>query len=78
MSWDKFQPEDEQPHVDTDTCGKCRKKFAKGHRVSIANIIAEVGFNPERVTEKGCQIYPEYEMVHIDCRDPFLKRGLVS
>jgi len=76
MSWSIYQPEDDNPHVDSDTCGKCRKKFERGHRVCVANIVAYVGPNPENLKESGCNIYPEYELVHIDCRDPFLKRGL--
>lgn len=76
MAWDQFQAEDAHPHVDTNTCGKCRRPLGPGHRVCIANIVAMVGPNPDNLRETGVHLYPEYELVHIDCHDPLLKKGL--
>lgn len=75
MSNDRYQPEDDRPHVDTDTCGKCRKKFEKGHRVVITHIVESTHNNLQNLGQKGLYLFREYELSHRDCNDPFLKKG---
>ena len=76
MAEDKYAPEDDRPHVDTDVCGLCRKKVTKGHRVSVAHIIDRKGLNPLNLGQPGIFLKEEYEFVHINCHDPYLKKGL--
>ena len=76
MSWDKFQPEDRHPHVDSGICAKCRKPFEKGARVIMLRIAIRRGANPTNLAEVGLHLFEEYEFMHADCRDPLLKRGL--
>ena len=78
MSWDIYQPEDDHPHVDSDTCSKCRKKFQRGQRVVPVHIVADTGLNPQNLKDRGVELFSEFEFAHFDCRDPYLKRGLVS
>jgi hypothetical protein len=79
MSWDIYQPEDDNPHVDSYICAKCRRQFQKGQRVVPVHIVAEAGaINPANLKEKGVELFAEFEFAHFDCRDPFLKRGLVG
>jgi len=73
-----FNPEDVRPHVDTGVCGKCRRKLEKGHRVTVAHIVDRVGNNARNLGEKGIYLFDEYELTHIDCRDPLLKKGLTN
>lgn len=73
-----YQPgEDDHPHVDADTCGKCRKPLGPGHRVTIAHIVERAGANPVNIKERGATLFEEYEIVHVNCHDPLLKRGLL-
>jgi len=76
VSDDIFQPEDRHPHVDSGTCGKCRKPFGKGHRIIKARIAEKRGANPANLSEIGVYLFDEFEFVHADCRDPLLKKGL--
>ncbi len=76
MSYDQYQPEDRQPHVDTGTCGKCRKQFDKGHRVVKARIAERRGSHPSNISSMGLYLFDEFEFVHANCRDPLLKKGL--
>ena len=69
-------PEDRVPHVDTHVCGKCRKEFKPGERVVNAYIFHSVGLNPLNLGNKGVLLQEEFEFVHVDCRDPLLKKGL--
>jgi len=78
MSWDIHQPEDDKPHVGADICGRCRKPLGPGHRVTTAHIVAATGPNPDNIKERGTHLFPEYELVHVDCRDPLLKRGFIQ
>lgn len=73
---DIYVPEDSHPHVDTSTCGKCRKPFARGHRIIQVLIFDRKGSNPRNLGSTGAFLFEEYEFVHVDCRDPFLKKGL--
>ena len=71
-----FTQDDLRPHTDTWVCGKCRKPIEKGHRCMQVRISHGKGVNPADINHEGLIIGDEWEMVHVDCRDPFLKRGL--
>ncbi len=73
-----FTHEDTRPHVNLNQCGKCRAMFKQGDRVMQAHIFEKQGINPQAITEIGVMLYKEYELVHIDCRDPLLKKGLMD
>ena len=62
-------------HVDSTLCGKCRRPLSKGDRVSIAHIVADIGIDAGTF-RKGTTMAGEFEVVHIDCRDPLLVKGL--
>ena len=64
-----------KPHVDSTICGKCRKEFNPGDRVTIAHIVEKTGVDLATFV-KGTTMGAEYEVAHIDCRDPRLVRGL--
>ena len=67
--------EDLHPRVESDICGKCRKKFKPGDRVVTVFIIQKVGRDPANVLKTGSFIDPmEFELVHIDCNNPNLKK----
>lgn len=70
--------DDLRPHVNSEYCGKCRKKFEAGDRVTTAFIFAKRGVNPLNLGNTGVFLTEEFELVHIDCRDPQLKRGLLD
>ena len=76
MANDKYAPEDDRPHVDTAVCGKCRFKIARGERVFVAHIFESSGVNPMDLGNRGVHLFEEFELVHVDCRDTFLKKGL--
>lgn len=76
MSWDKYQPEDDFPHVDSDTCGKCRKKLTKGHRIFMVNIVDQAGVDFKDLGRKGLYLFQDYEFAHVNCNDPYLKKGI--
>jgi hypothetical protein len=63
--------------VDSSTCTRCRKKFNKGDRVCSAYIIDSVGVHPLNMAEIGAYFNEEFELVHIDCRDPDLSKGVL-
>lgn len=65
-----------RPHTDDGACGKCRKKFDKGDRVTAAYIVDRVGCDPSNLSRKGVHLYEEFELVHIDCNDPRLTQGI--
>lgn len=75
MSGDVYTPDDDRPHVDQDTCGKCRKKFEKGNRIVQVHIFDRAGNDPMNLARKGLFLFEEYEFAHVDCKDPFLKKG---
>jgi len=64
-------------HVDSTVCGKCRKPLRAGDRVQIAHIVAEIGIDPSTFV-KGTTMAGEYEVVHVNCNDPLLVKGLKS
>ena len=76
MADDRYAPEDDRPHVDDGLCGRCRNKIEKGHRVVIAHIVDRVGRDPMDLARKGIYLFEEFEFVHINCHDPFLKKGI--
>jgi hypothetical protein len=71
-----FIPDDLRPHVESDTCGRCRKKFQRGDRLTTAFIFDRRGLNPLNLGNTGAMLNEEFELVHIDCHDPLLKKGL--
>lgn len=76
MADDRYDSADDRPHVDSDICGKCRKKFERGHRLTQAYIFERRGVNPRNLGNTGTYLQAEFELIHVDCRDPFLKKGL--
>jgi len=64
------------PTVDSTTCGRCRKRFEQGDRVTQAFIIDHVGVHPLNLASLGAFFLEEFELVHIDCRDPDLTKGV--
>jgi len=64
-----------RPHTDDGFCGKCRRKVAQGDRVTPAYIVDSVGPDPRNISRKGVNLFAEFELVHIDCKDPKLVRG---
>lgn len=66
-----------RPHCDTYICGKCRKLIEPGHRVSMAFIALGKGPDPRNIYLQGMELAAEWELVHVDCRDPLLVKGLI-
>lgn len=64
------------PRVQAHTCGRCRKDFKKGDRVCQAWIFDRKGVNPQNLGAIGAYLHEEFELVHIDCRDTDLSKGL--
>jgi hypothetical protein len=58
-------------------CGKCRRKFNPGDRVTQAFIIDYVGVHPQNLAELGAYLNQEFELIHVDCTNPDLSKGLV-
>ncbi len=75
MAEDTYSPEDDRPHINDNICGRCRGPIAKGHRISVAHIVDSVGCDPMDISRKGLFLFEEYEFVHANCKDPFLKKG---
>lgn len=75
MAEDKYVPGDERPRVGDGECGKCKRKLTRGHRVSVAHIVDREGNDMHNLSRKGLYLYEEFEFVHVDCHDPFLKKG---
>lgn len=61
-----------QPRCNTTTCVKCRRKFERGDRVQVVNIIDKIGGNPNNVREEGAWLTGEFELQHANCQDPTL------
>jgi hypothetical protein len=59
--------------VTSDICARCRKTFQKGHRTTIAYIVDRVGRHPANLQAVGTYFLEEFEVVHIDCTDPYLR-----
>ena len=76
MAYDKYDSDDDRPHVDSDTCAKCRKKLTRGHRIMMINIVHQAGVDLRDLGRKGLYLWEDYEFGHVDCNDPYLKKGL--
>lgn len=61
------------PRSDGSTCIKCRRKFERGDRVQVVNIIEKVGPNPSNPREVGSWFSGEFEVAHINCADTALE-----
>lgn len=68
-------PDHKRPHVDSDTCGRCRKKLEQGHRVAVAHIVDRSGVDPSDLGRRGLFLFDEFEFAHINCKDPYLTKG---
>ena len=66
--------------VDSTVCGRCRKKLQPDDRVVYAGIIERIGSHPQNLAVQGAWLLDggkEFELVHIDCRDPDLTKGIL-
>ena len=70
------RPEDLIPRVYSDMCARCRKNILPGHRIIQVHISHGRGTNPRNLGERGLFISDEYEFIHVDCHDPFLKKPI--
>ncbi len=75
MAEDKYDPSDDKQHVPDGVCGKCRQKLERGNRIHMAHIVDRTGKDPMNLARSGLFLFEEYEFVHADCSDPFLKKG---
>lgn len=71
-------PEDLRARVDSDTCARCRKPILPGHRIIPAYVVLRAGPNPLNLMDRGVSITGEFEMVHADCKNPYLRGELIS
>jgi hypothetical protein len=78
MTLDIPRYEDMRPHVDTRHCGSCRKKLEPGDRVTFAHIFQNAALDPRNALVPGAMLSEEYELVHINCFDPRLVKGVKS
>lgn len=65
------------PRVNGDTCVLCRRKFARGDRVQIVNIIENVGTHPNNPREVGAWFSGEFELKHVNCADTGLDGAIL-
>ena len=65
-----------RPHCDTYVCSRCRRPIEKGDRIQQVYISLGEGRNPTNIMERGLILSDEWEMVHVDCNDPLLVKGL--
>jgi len=65
------------PRCNGDTCIKCRRKFVRGDRVQIVNIIEKVGPSPSNPREVGSWFSGEFEIQHSNCADPSLDGTII-
>ena len=63
-------------HVDSTVCGKCRRALRKGDRVQIAHIVEDPAGVDPGTFRKGTVMAAEYEVVHVNCNDPLLVKGI--
>ena len=62
--------------VGGDTCAKCRKKFKRGDRITMAYIVENVGVDPKNILQRGVHLLAdEFEFMHCDCANPGLEPG---
>jgi hypothetical protein len=55
-------------------CARCKEKLVRGDRVVPVVLVEGIGRDPDTLG-KAVQCSHEYEMTHLDCRDPQLKGG---
>lgn len=60
------------PRCGTTECVKCRRKFERGDRVLVVNIVEQLGTNPNNIREKGAWLTGDFELQHANCQDPTL------
>lgn len=65
-----------RPHCETWICGKCRREIQKGDRVMQVFIALGKDRNPTNVMEIGMALSGEWELVHVNCNDPLLSKGM--
>ncbi len=61
-----------QARVPDFICARCKKRFQRGDRAFPLVIVEGIGRDPE-TQGKAVQCSAEYEMIHLDCRDPKLQ-----
>ncbi len=54
-----------RPHTDDGFCGKCRRRFERGDRVTQAFIVDQVGVDLRNLGRRGVHLFEEFELVHI-------------
>jgi hypothetical protein len=67
-----------EARTDSTMCGRCRKKFQENDRVVQAFIVDRVGSHPNNLAAMGAWLHEEFELVHVDCTDPTLVRGMAT
>ena len=65
------------PRTNGDTCVLCRRKFKRGDRVQIVNIIEQVGTHPSNPREVGAWFSGEFEIQHANCADTGLDGTII-
>jgi hypothetical protein len=55
-------------------CARCKSQLTRGDRVVPVVLVEGIGKDPG-TSNKAVQCSSEYEMVHVDCRDPQLRGG---
>lgn len=63
-----------RPRTNEYTCTLCRKKVERGDRVLTVMIVEGIGIDPE-TSFPAARVTGEYEVVHVNCRDPKLDVG---
>jgi hypothetical protein len=71
---DLCKPEEMVARAYTDICVRCNKPIARGHRVLQVLISDGRGVNPRDMGQRGLFISEEWEVVHVDCYDPYLRK----
>jgi len=65
------------PRTDGSTCIRCRRKFERGDRVIVVNIIEKIGPNPSNPREIGSWFSGEFEVQHSNCADTSLDGSII-
>ena len=65
------------PRGNGDTCIRCRRKFGRGDRVQIVNIVEKIGPNPSNPREVGSWLSEEFELMHANCADTSLDGTII-
>jgi len=65
------------PKVNGDTCVKCRRKFERGDRVQVVNIIENIGSHPSNPKLVGAWFAGEFEIQHSNCADTCLDGAII-